>query len=68
MLVDSKAGNDDPGFVRILADRYRRIDRDHDAPHRRQVRLRAPALLDQVARPKRAGHVLEDLGVEFLPA
>ena len=41
MIVSAKAGNDDSGFVRILADRNRRVDRNDDPAHRRQPYLAA---------------------------
>src|SRR6516162_11467918 len=62
------AGDDQPGLVRFLATGHRRVDRDHDARQVRHALTCASAILRQRARPQRPRHVIEDLGVELLPA
>src|SRR6516162_7857975 len=63
------AGDDQPGLVRFLATGHRRVDRDHDARQVRHALTCRPAqFFEQRARPQRPRHVIEDLGVELLPA
>jgi hypothetical protein len=60
------ANHDDAGFVGVLTRGDRRIDRHHDS---RQVwGCSPPRRIDNRVAPQRAGRVLEQLGIELLPA
>jgi hypothetical protein len=57
-----------PGLVSLLARGYRRVDRDDDAREIRHALPRRPAqFFEQLARPQRPRHVVEDLGLDLLP-
>jgi hypothetical protein len=62
------AGHDDAGLVRLFAARHSGVDRDRDADEIGDGFVYGPAgLLDQRAVPQCSGHIVEDLGIEFLP-
>ena len=63
------AGDDQPGFVSLLAAGHRRVDRYDDAREVGHALANRPAqFFVQRARPQRARDVVQDLGVELLPA
>ena len=64
-----RADDDDAAFVGLRAGARRRIDADDDlGVVRRRRSARQTLALDQRARPQRARRLLDDLGVELLPA
>ena len=61
------AGDDDPGFISVLAAGCGRIYRDDDADELGNILVRWPArLFDQPAGPKGARHVVEYFSVQLL--
>ena len=63
------AGDDDPGFVGVLARAHRRIDGyDHAHEVGQDKAYRRPCRLDQCPRPQGARYIVEKLGIEFLAA
>ena len=68
VLLLGHAADDDPGFGARILGRDRRVDRHGNAHERRHVPGADAVLVQVPAAPQRAGNVLEDFGLDFLPA
>jgi hypothetical protein len=66
--ISSNARNYNSGFVALLANRARRIDSNNNPRQIRDSRGGNPRPLDHVEGPKCALHILEELGLQLLPA